>query len=956
MVDELDEYLQEGSPFLREVDLSLLNAVVRDLFLEQHYYIGEAIAKGLSLGEVSSVLGSIAKSRDKYPFTSVEEMQNNVGEYITGFSRPFSLLLLAYSGLQTGLGGAKKINSWLSSTGGRKRDFEDRYLSFALTLLRGDLSGVIFINQLVQKELAVATSLYYKLGLEAARRIFLAYTEILATLIPNSEHEEEKQLTSLLACLSEYEKIAPPPPQPQPINPTLKQMEEILVKSADEQSLWKAVGIGFFFLFKLLLRQPRRLRSMFSVLLRGIRTLRQNPSATMQRWERVDDMRLRIREVAQQAQKPGEVLTQLHSELTDFVESTFPHPSYPAKTFVQDMQRIRTLSSSVETEEVTAQLLREWEQLAEQRDLPSYSALWTAICMAFGDFALNKQFFGIAKRAYAKPLEKSTLWRSDLGTRYICATKLGELYREHGGDLKIPISQLARAMHDVYLDMLRVNERLYQRSPYQDSKSKLQARNDFIVARASETCVYLSQHSEAAEVLQWRREAFVIAESGKSRMLREEMALAERLPPMGIPAHLSETEKRCLARLRTLYAEIATRRPLRPLEPSSFEEFHTERNELRLNLEQAWAEMEDHGDEARAYVAARRDEALQWEGLQWDSFQRVAERLGEKFALVSISILPEAILFAVLRAGREAPEICVVPLSHRRLDNYLENYNTDILNWTHYFSHSTFADRTNEWQRLGEILFPPLEPLLKDVEYIYFLPHKRLHNLPLHALTLKKKPFIERWGVAYAPSISILESTLSRPKPNGSTLVMGYAPPQEKLILAEAEKVAAYFHVSPILSENAIGSVLREQGQSARLLHLSCHGAFDEEDPLSSGIALADGKFSARDWLQLGLQADLVTLSACQTGISKLRPGDDLVGLMRAVLFAGASSLLTSLWSVDVRSTHDWMLKFYENIWSDGRQKIANKIDAFKQATLELQNEYADPYFWAPFVLVGNFQ
>jgi len=233
----------------------------------------------------------------------------------------------------------------------------------------------------------------------------------------------------------------------------------------------------------------------------------------------------------------------------------------------------------------------------------------------------------------------------------------------------MPISQLARAIHDVYLDMLRVNERLYQRSPYQHSKIKLQARNDFIMARAIEACVYLSQHSEEAESVQWRREAFVIAESGKSRMLREEMALAERLPPATIPADLSEAEKQYLARLRTIYAEIASHRPIRSLEPSSFEdkEFHAERNELRLDLEQTWAEMEDHGDEAKAYVIARRDEALQWEGLQWDSFQRVAERLGENFALVSISMLPEAVLLSVLRSGWEAPKLCRVPLSQNDL-------------------------------------------------------------------------------------------------------------------------------------------------------------------------------------------------------------------------------------------------------------------------------------------------
>lgn len=414
MTNDLDEYLQDESPFLRNVNISALERIIRDLFLEQDYNVSQALAKELILVEATSVLGAISKNPGKYVLTTQEQLRRDMAEYYIGFTRPFRLLQLASLARQTGLEQAKKLHSRLSAENA-ERYFLHENLSFALTLLRADPSGVRFINQLVQKELAAATNLYYKLGLEAARRIFLAYTEILATLIPNSEHEEEKQLTSLLARLSEYEKTAPPPPQSQPINPTLKQMEEILVKSAEGQSLWKAVGVSFFLFFKLLFQKPRYIRTSFSVLLRFIRALRKNPSATMQRWERIDDMRLRIQEMSQRAQQSGEVLTQLHPELTDFVESTFPHPPYPAKTFVQDMQHIRTLSSSAETEETVASLLREWGRLAEQRDLPSYPAPWTAICIALGDFALKKQFFGVAQRAYAKPLEKSTLWRSDLG-------------------------------------------------------------------------------------------------------------------------------------------------------------------------------------------------------------------------------------------------------------------------------------------------------------------------------------------------------------------------------------------------------------------------------------------------------------------------------------------------------------------------------------------------------------
>ena len=876
MIDDLDEYLQDGSPFLREVNLSTLDPIISNLFLEQDYSVIQALAKWIFAGEATSVWGAIGKNPGKYLPTTQEQVFRDMAEYSKGFLRPFRLLQLALLARRTGLEQAKEIHSWRSAKNADWH-FEHENLPFAFTLLRADPSGVRFINRFVQKEVAASTNLYYKVGSEAARRIYCSYTDIFATLIPDSEGEDEEDSTPLLPHLDKREEPAPPLQSIQQVAPPIPLAEEFFVKLAAEEE---------------------------------------------------------------------------------------PYPPYPGKSFLQDIQRIRALKERLaDGEDVSTQLFEEWERLAEQRGLEQYSALWTMVCIAFGDFSLQQfrqtgqeRFIKAARWAYAKPLEKSSVWKADLGTRYLCATRLGKLYSEYEKSLKMPTIQIAQALHDIYLDMLRVNERLYQRSPYQESKRKLQARNDFMMARALEACVYLSLHSEEAESVQWRREAFIIAESGKSRMLREEMALAERLPPTEMPARLCEAEKACLDGLRNLYTKIATRKPTEPLEPSSFDEFNTERNKLRLDLEQVWAEMEDHGDEARAYVIARRDEALQWEGLQWGSFQRVAERLGENFALVSISMLPESVLFAVLRSGRDAPELCRVSLSQNDLQSrYLDSYEEEILN-RNPFQKKDFL--RHEWQNLGDKLFAPLVSLLYGVKYVYFLPNGVFHNLPLHALTIDGEPFIKHWGVAYAPSISVLESTLSRPKSQGAALVMGYADPNNpgdmarEFMLEEAKKIATFFHSSHVLPEKVNAQLLREEGQSARLIHLACHGVFAEEDPLNSGVMLTNGIFTARHWLQLRLQADLVTLSACQVGISGIRPGDDLVGLTRSILFAGASSLLMSLWSVNSIATRDWMLLFYQNLQKN--DDLARKIDAFQNATLALLERYNDPYYWAPFVLVGH--
>jgi CHAT domain-containing protein len=139
------------------------------------------------------------------------------------------------------------------------------------------------------------------------------------------------------------------------------------------------------------------------------------------------------------------------------------------------------------------------------------------------------------------------------------------------------------------------------------------------------------------------------------------------------------------------------------------------------------------------------------------------------------------------------------------------------------------------------------------------------------------------------------------------------------------------------------------------VLHLATHGDFRPDNPLFSGLALADGWLTALEMFDLRLNASLVTLSACQTGRSLVGGGDELLGLMRALLYAGAASLLLSLWPVEDHSSAELMEHVYQRL-ADGQSKRA----ALREAQLCLLNEssarapYAHPYYWAPFFLVGD--
>jgi len=145
------------------------------------------------------------------------------------------------------------------------------------------------------------------------------------------------------------------------------------------------------------------------------------------------------------------------------------------------------------------------------------------------------------------------------------------------------------------------------------------------------------------------------------------------------------------------------------------------------------------------------------------------------------------------------------------------------------------------------------------------------------------------------------------------------------------------------------------------VVHLATHGYFNKLNPLFSGVELEagsgeDGRLEVHEILGLQMSADLVTLSACQTALgsgyfSEAPPGDDLVGLTRAFLFAGSPSVLATLWEVDDRSTLELMRAFY------GGLRGANKAAALAGAQRKLRNgngRYRHPYYWAPFVLVGR--
>lgn len=174
------------------------------------------------------------------------------------------------------------------------------------------------------------------------------------------------------------------------------------------------------------------------------------------------------------------------------------------------------------------------------------------------------------------------------------------------------------------------------------------------------------------------------------------------------------------------------------------------------------------------------------------------------------------------------------------------------------------------------------------------------------------------------------------------------------LAVAEAQQVAhimgSVMSSTAFVESETTLSNLKNSASQCDVLHLATHGDFRADNPLFSGLSFADGMLTTLDVFGLRLRASLVTLSACQTGRNVLSGGDELLGLMRALLSAGASSLLLSLWRVADDSTLHWMHDFYAALKA-GHTKSA----AVQAANLQSLNSHAHPFFWAPFVLVGHF-
>lgn len=270
--------------------------------------------------------------------------------------------------------------------------------------------------------------------------------------------------------------------------------------------------------------------------------------------------------------------------------------------------------------------------------------------------------------------------------------------------------------------------------------------------------------------------------------------------------------------------------------------------------------------------------------------------------------------------------------------------------------------------QLYHYLIEPLHPYLTATRLL-FIPHGLLHRIPFHALWDGEEYLIARFECSYVPSASMavhchqqadkqnvkreqLTPQQDSKKPFSS--LAGVAITDSTIPHALTEVLGAAKHFEPswlYLDQDASREGLEEAAAQADILHIATHGLFREDNPFFSALKLADGWLDVREIYRLTLRSKLIVLSACKSGSGRVQSGDEVIGLARGFMGAGATSLLVSLWNVHDSSAEILMDQFYQHLVAP--DSTFRPASALRAAQLHCIHADQHPYYWASFVALG---
>jgi tetratricopeptide (TPR) repeat protein len=518
--------------------------------------------------------------------------------------------------------------------------------------------------------------------------------------------------------------------------------------------------------------------------------------------------------------------------------------------------------------------------------------------------------------------------------RYRTNERLGHLRRLQGRDeeartlLEAAVEEIERSRGTVAQDTMRASFLRDKTAAYEDLLQ-----------------LYLAQDDELAV---WR--AFTVAERAKSRALVDLLS--------GVTEKGSSADPELDRRLRELQADLNAAY-------SGLLGSHDGEREMPVTELHARA-VELEGEIGRLRLQAAADGSPSELFATSMPLNAIQDDLPPDAALLAYHVAGDEILAFVhargqVRVARHLGSVAAVQRLLRKLDSQ----------WDRFGAGREFAGRhmplleRSARQVLASLyaeLVASVEPLLEEVvgslpseagsvRKLTVVPHGPLHRVPFHALFDGERYLIERFEISYAPSTTVYALCQERDARGlDGALVLGVDDPSIPAAADEARTVSKHLPGASVrVGEEATLTALWCEAPGRGALHLACHGLFRADNPMFSALKLHDGWLLASDAMGLDLDGTLVALSACESGRSEVVGGDEILGLTRAFLGAGAATLAVSLWLVQDETTADLMGDWYERLRA-GEQPAT----ALRAAQLELKERHPHPYYWAPFVLIGK--
>ncbi|WP_185152873.1 CHAT domain-containing protein [Fulvivirga aurantia] len=447
--------------------------------------------------------------------------------------------------------------------------------------------------------------------------------------------------------------------------------------------------------------------------------------------------------------------------------------------------------------------------------------------------------------------------------------------------------------------------------------------------------------------------AFYFAEKSKSAVLLQAISDASAKSFANIPKSQIEIENK-------FKTEIAFYEQKLSEHTADSEQYRTSLFELKK--------------EYAAFVKSLEKEYPEYYNLKYNinipSIDKLQNRLSDNTALISYFIADATLRIYIFQITNKKLKVDNVSQTED-FDRYLSGFRNSL-----YFKEKEIYKITGE--ALYDLLFP--SKLSKSIEHLVIIPAGRLGTIPFEALlteNTKQTDFnyaelpylINDYSVSYqyASTLFYVNAGKSTSDETDKAALL-CAPVQFQTLqdlpgsgqeVASLKTILENKGVKPdvLLEANATETDFKtKELNKYNYLHFATHGIVDEYSPELSRIFLRqdndqdnDGNLYSGEIYNLNLSADLVTLSACETGLGKISKGEGIIGLSRALVYAGAQNIMVSLWKVADNSTASLMTNFYQNIESEDYSK------SLRQAKVEMiKSQYSQPFYWAPFVLIGN--